>query len=325
MPPSGFFLCLRRTISAPIFRVTIALCAVFFGASKGAAPENTAAQWDHALSDDAFVAFGAKISGCQVDSDLFNAASEYAKPNTAFLIGEMHGTFESPQFALDVACLALGQRFRVTVALEIPHQQEDHKLQEFLASRQAGFTDGPFWNSSFQDGRSSVAMRRLIEQIRIWRKYYPVRLLTIDDPESHGQQRDAAMARNLANDIRKHKYDVYVVLTGNVHSSLKQGTPWDSKYAPMGHTLMNLVGNDTSIVSLEPQYYAGGSAYICTASNGSSCGETILKKARKDDLPSDDIAPRGVKISRNSLASNRLQGYYYFTTPVTSSPPAVSN
>lgn len=312
-----------RYMAALVPMVLVVLCLVFAGLwagdllQKGASLEKSFSQQMASLEH------RKQPSNCEIDSDLDNAIREYLKPGATLLIGEMHGTEESPQFVRDVACSALRADHKVTLALEIP-SQEGPRLQEFLRDGQTEFVDGPFWTSSFQDGRRSIAIRRLIETVRIWREQdYPVRLLTIDEPDAHGEQRESAMAHNLAADIEKHKKDVYVVLTGNIHSRLLRGTPWNSDYAPMGFTLANLVEADTSLVSLDPYYYEGGKAYVCTEDD---CGEiNLTKQPRPMGSAAVDLARRGVQIEpANPMALNRFHGYYYFTIPVRSSQPAIS-
>src|ERR1700704_4043714 len=117
---------------------------------------------------------------CQSNPDLDSSFSGYLTPNTAVLIGEMHGTRESPKFVQDVACYVLSAEPKrsVAVALEIP-SKEDSLLQRFLeGDRQVNVTDSPFWKSTYQDGRRSIAMRDLIMQLREWRETtHRVRLL----------------------------------------------------------------------------------------------------------------------------------------------------
>jgi hypothetical protein len=317
----------RWQMTIRICLIVLALCLLGFLVSKGAIPAPENRFWgkdiysETSLSlQDAHPQGRLKSLDCAVDSDLNNALKAYLKPNFVILIGEMHGTEESPQFAQDVVCSALRAQRRVTVALEIP-KQEEAPLQNFLQGQPFDFSASSFWKSDYQDGRRSVAMHRLIEKLRSWRgDHYPVRLLAIDEPESHGEQRETAMAESLEADIKENAQDVHIVLTGNIHSRLTRGTPWDRNYAPMGVALASLAkGTSTSIVSLDPRYYAGGSAYICVGDDGSTCGvNPLTPKAGK--LAATDFAGRGVSISQ--IEPNLFQGYYYFTTPVKSSEPA---
>jgi hypothetical protein len=265
----------------------------------------------------------AKRLGCESDANLDKALRGYLKPGFTLLIGEMHGTKESPQFVQDVACSALRAEHKVTLALEIP-KNEGNRLQGFIRGKSTDLTRSDFWMSAYQDGRSSIAMRGLIEKIRSWRESkYPIRLLAIDNPNSHGGEREKAMAESLVEDIENNKDDIHIVLTGNIHNRLEQGVPWDPTYAPMGSILAKLTENNVnaSIVSLAPQYDAGGNAYVCTGEDGSSCGATILASQTPSfNCPSTDREGRCVSIKE--IGPRRFLGQYYFTRPVNASGPA---
>jgi hypothetical protein len=67
----------------------------------------------------------------------------------ALLVGEVHGTVESPAFFAETACAALAGGRAVTVALEIP-VAEQARLEAFLASPggaadRAALLTGAFW------------------------------------------------------------------------------------------------------------------------------------------------------------------------------------
>jgi hypothetical protein len=314
---------MRRRMSARFHHVALIASVVFLGGSNGAVPDPHPSA-TRPPSD-------ARSLECNADPDLHSLVTTYLKPGVALLVGEMHGTQQSPQFVRDVACSALlanekrAKKLAITIALEIP-SDESPELQAFMNHRSTDdessyFLRSKFWNSPFQDGRRSQAMKSLLEAIRSWHaQHLPVRLLPIDEPAKHGEQRDAAMAQHLADDIKKNRGNVlYVVLTGNIHSSLDRGTPWDPNYAPMGLALADLVGADRRIISLQPHYYGGGSAYICESSESSSCRETPISRRPRND---GDTELRGVKVV-TPVSFAHLQGYYYFSTPVQSSDPAV--
>jgi hypothetical protein len=266
---------------------------------------------------------------CNPTSDL-GPVGEYLQPGTAVLIGEMHGTRESPQFVSDLVCSALKAHRKVAVALEIPGSEAPALQDSSPALRiPSHFTDDPFWTKPYQDGRSSMAMRDLIDQLRTWQggsvsgETASVRLLTIGSGrEVHGDERDREMAARLAADMKAHKDYVYLALMGNIHNRLDRGIPWDREYTPMGLALTRLVSNDTPIVSLANRYYEGGTAHVCEGRDVASCGEVALDKEPRTASSTRDQAPRGVRIS--SVDANLIRGYYYFTRPVTFSPPVRS-
>ena len=55
------------------------------------------------------------------------------KPGHVVLLGEMHGTNESPQFLSDALCVALQNSHSVTVGLELPFS-ETERADAFLES-----------------------------------------------------------------------------------------------------------------------------------------------------------------------------------------------
>jgi hypothetical protein len=251
------------------------------------------------------------------------------------LFGETHGTVENPRFVEDAALLALHQGRSVTVALEIPHE-EDPLLQAYLDFQRADFITGAFWHSPYKDGRSSEAMRELIKRVHDWRAQgYPVALVTLDpvqtpppgdvhQPLFTGVTRDEAMADQLMASIERAPDNLFLVLTGNLHQRLYRGTPWDQGYRPMGLLFARSARRltpGTRIVSLDVHYYGGGEAWACQGTSPSSCGQIILTEKLNDALPGED-APRGVTLSpgREGIPSS---GWVYFTERVHASAPAV--
>jgi len=90
------------------------------------------------------------------------------------LLGEMYGTVESPAFLANVVCLAIQAGRPVTVALEIPFQEEA-RITAYLGSAGAAadrkaLLGGPFWQDAYQDGRRSEAMLALLESLRRLRR-----------------------------------------------------------------------------------------------------------------------------------------------------------
>ena len=123
---------------------------------------------------------------------------------TVLLLGEMHGTAESPQFASQVACAALAAGVTVTVALEIPVEEEG-RVSAFLVSGGAEsdrimLLNSPFWNAEYQDGRRSRAMLDLLDGLRTSRTAAPHARVALIDHQSFedAQSRDRAMAARIA-------------------------------------------------------------------------------------------------------------------------------
>src|SRR5579864_8456481 len=86
------------------------------------------------------------------------------------LLGEMHGTAESPAFADCAVHRALDAGRSVTAAIEVPLEEEP-AVQGFLASAGSAadrdaLLAGAFWQAAFQDGRRSEAMLQYLEDLR---------------------------------------------------------------------------------------------------------------------------------------------------------------
>jgi hypothetical protein len=92
------------------------------------------------------------------------------RPAVRYLVlGELHGTMQNPEFFGSV--VAEAQHVRpVTVVLELPIG-ESERIARFLRSKgefedRRDLLNSNFWNSPYQDGRSSAAMIDLLERLR---------------------------------------------------------------------------------------------------------------------------------------------------------------
>ena len=189
------------------------------------------------------------------------------------LFGEMHGTKEIPAFIADVICMAVKKRVPVTLGLEIP-SDEQMAIDRFLVSKggeeaKARLTKGAFWHrkfpdgSSYTDGRTSIAILQLIDQIRSMRASgAKVRIVAYDQESgSVAQKRDWLMAQNLGDAARRESGNLFVVLTGDVHARLMRGTSWNKEFEPMGYLLTKSI-NSSHIVSFAVSH-EGGEAWLC--------------------------------------------------------------
>ncbi|WP_313495429.1 hypothetical protein [Stenotrophomonas sp.] len=116
------------------------------------------------------------------------------------LVGEVHGTNETPALIGDLACASATSGSPVVVALEIPIEEQT-SLDNFLASKgsdadQAALLATQFWARQPQDGRSSVAMLKLLHRLRTLRtEGAAISVLAVDD--GMAGSRDAGMARHI--------------------------------------------------------------------------------------------------------------------------------
>lgn len=244
---------------------------------------------------------------CKAD---INTASLDSK-RRILVFGEIHGTQEGPKYVSDVVCSLLKQGLPVNVALEFPVDQED-KILDYLKSigdkrSSQALLMAPFWHRPMQDGRSSAAMFKLIDNLRRLSQSHPRLSVHAIEPVPQANEppgrRDAAMAENLS---KLASPDGYVVaLVGNIHASRAVGTSFDPSYHPMGSMI-------------ERPFYTfeftspGGSYWACTP----VCGVV------NEPAPPKTISERTTTLS----ISSRTKGYDGLINlgPVTSSPPAIA-
>jgi len=193
-------------------------------------------------------------------------------PGRVLVLGELHGTVESPAFAGDVACHAAGTELDVVVALELsPTAKND--FETFLESPgepsdRSDLLSGSLWQQSYQDGRTSRAMADLLDGLaRLCREGHSVHVALFDaQPAGGGQARERAMAANLASSIEASPEAMHIVLTGNLHSRIAKGSRRSPDYEPMGYLLSRTLGVKR-LTSLNVSH-AGGSAWICAPDCG---------------------------------------------------------
>lgn len=238
------------------------------------------------------------------------------RPGTILLLGEMHGTRESPAFVANAACLAGRAATKVTVGLEIP-DPEAPRVTAYLASEgtaadRAALVAGDFWRRPGQDGRSSQAMVGLIESLRrLERQGYPVRLSLIDREIDDRDRRDRFMADRLKAAAEAAPGDLLLVLTGNLHARTKDGLPWDAKRPNMGAFLVKDLPS-RKIVALDVSN-AGGETWACIP-DMQHCGIHPLKLVRPGEAEKVVLYPQVDAVG--------FHGYYH-VGKVTAAGPAV--
>ncbi len=244
------------------------------------------------------------------------------RPGTVLILGELHGTAEAPAFAGRVAELAFGKGLAVTVGLEIP-RAETARVRTFLAS--AGepadrdrLLAGPFWQSSYQDGRRSEAMAGLLEALRRYAAAgRPVRVVCFDAQGVRAGGREQAMAEALAAASAEAPRDFTIALTGNLHARLSRGGRISD---PMALQVARLLPA-SRLVTLELRY-SGGTAWVC--GTGGACGIRRVGGHGLDAAPhvTLDVQPGQSPLSA-ALPGDGFHGGFY-VGEIHASPPAVA-
>jgi hypothetical protein len=243
-------------------------------------------------------------------------------PGKGLLLGEMHGTVESPAFLADVVCLALQAGRSVTVALEIPFQEEA-RFAAYLdsagsAADRIALLAGAFWQDPYQDGRRSEAMLALLESLRRLRPSGAAGTagaalaVVLLDATPQAPARDRFMAERLSAAVGKRPNDLFLALTGNYHNRLAPGAPWDAHYEPMG-LLLSRLRPDLPLTALDVAT-TGGTAWICLSASPDSCHVHPTRATT-------ETKESGVSLHA-AVDKNGYSGVYRIG-PMTASPPAV--
>jgi hypothetical protein len=198
------------------------------------------------------------------------------------LVGEMHGTEESPAFVARLLC-ERGAAPTV-LGLELP-ASEQPALDAFLASDGGALAiralvAGAHWQRADQDGRSSLAMLALVETARRARlQGRALDVVAFDVEPPGGADRDQRMAQNLLAARAAHPGAALIVLTGNIHASTVKGTRWDPDLVPMGAHLRS-AGAPVRGIDVR---HAGGTAWVCMMDGG--CGPAELEGSGRGATP----------------------------------------
>lgn len=232
---------------------------------------------------------------------------EVIGPGRILLLGELHGTKESPAFLSAVSCHAVSEELSVTVALELPHSEEE-AVETFLGS--TGSAEDllkilrlPFWAKSYQDGRTSRAMLTLLEDLRSMKQSGGKLQVVLMDAPSEPRTRDEAMAGRLLAVAKESPDGFLVALSGNVHNRTARGS------RGMGERVLKGAGAER-LTSLDLSHN-GGTAWICEATEG--CGPLRLRGGGT-----------GPGLQVNLYAEPDSMGYHgtYHVGEITASPPA---
>jgi len=198
------------------------------------------------------LAAGAEIPFEKAD-EIPARAYDLIRDKRVIWLGELHGTKEAPQLFLGLVKLVCKHHpTPPVIALEIP-TTDQRALDRYLANEDDSFLrSSPFFSSKLKDGRSSQALVALLSLLR---KEKIAAVVCFDSPGAESpQQRDTAMAENLQACARKYPGAKLLVLSGNIHASIIQGTEWDSAYRPAAYELMRHVG---PLVSFRLAYEGG--------------------------------------------------------------------
>ena len=202
------------------------------------------------------------------------------------VVGEMHGTAETPAAFADMVCAAR-DKGPVTVALEFSESMQP-MLEAFMAAESeqaerailAAYPHGPFVH---HDGRGSVAVLDLLLRLREMQRETPslkVVAFAPDSPRVQGFNQSYSeldMGHRLATAARKAPDSRMLVLVGNIHAQKKMIESFNLTPA-----VVHLPSAEVVSLYAVPQ---GGTAWNC---RGEACGNPLPETY--------DAAARGVVI-----------------------------
>ncbi|MGY5942581.1 calcium-binding protein [Stenotrophomonas forensis] len=194
---------------------------------------------------------------------------QHAGDHRLLVLGEFHGTRETPLLVRQLVEAYVADGAAVRLALELP-THENAALATYMASAgtaeaRAALRGTTYWNvhSRMHDGRRSEDMLDLIEAARVLRSEgRDVQVLGFDRVLSADMAGTGARDQVMAEEVRAHatalsKNGRLLVLTGNVHGMRRQ--PQMIAYPPMTALLKDL---DLYNVRIEAR---GGEGWGCAA------------------------------------------------------------
>lgn len=166
-------------------------------------------------------------------------ADVLARPNSQFIIlGELHGTAESPDLFGDAVCLTALSR-NVVVGLEMP-TRDQAAIDRFLASdggaeAQDDLLSSPFWSAQLKDGRQSEAQFSLLDYLRRLKAAGRIQGVVAFQPSelraaSSNTEYEQAMAGILI--AARDPETTMIALVGKVHARTG-AMPFGDGYRPM--------------------------------------------------------------------------------------------
>lgn len=182
------------------------------------------------------------------------------------LIGELHGTEETPRLFGNLVTVATGEKNkRIGVGLELPIQlqrliDEAVKNNTTIDSFRQQLLADPVWQK-IDDGRSSQAMLDLICGTLKLAQSQKISVFFFD---TSNIERDASMAQFIGQRVREQRYDMTFILTGNIHANKAPRHPLKMKVVPMGYRLEE----QGFILHSYDVGYSEGDAWICTPKCG---------------------------------------------------------
>jgi len=239
----------------------------------------------------------------------------WANSQTRYVIvGEVHGTVQTPALFADLACAAHASGRPVVVGIEISATAQP-ALDAFLASdggvsARARFLASPIWHFPFKDGRSSRAYLQLIERLRKLKRAGLIQHVAAIQPSDAAagdtaNQANSAMADRIRAAGSGDPHTLVLVLVGNFHAR-KRASVFGTE------TIVTAAADLPPGETLSLSVTTTGEAWNCVTASVTGCGPHAQPQGRP--------SPRGVTLT--PAANGDYDGFIGLGVPATASPPA---
>jgi hypothetical protein len=184
-------------------------------------------------------------------SQLPPACYDSLKNYSLILLGEMHGTNESPALVNAIARLFAGRNKKIIVALEIPDNEQSFINGVMRSGDTNLFRKSPFFKN-IRDGRTSRAMANLLISLR---RIPNATVACFDYSTTVKDQRegDSLMAVNVSILRKNNPQALVILLAGNIHTNIKKGLR--ENFETMGSYLVG--ESESGILSLDIRFLKG--------------------------------------------------------------------
>ncbi len=195
----------------------------------------------------------------KLPAKIYDALKEYK----AILLGEIHGTNETPEYVEGMVDLWLSKGQKVLLGLEI-YGVEQTTIDSFMRTGDfAIIKKMRFFNTKFKDGRSSIAMSNLIKSCY---GKANLKIVCLDITSPGALNKDSMMAVCINNALKSNPGYVLISLTGNIHNKI------DSNQfgTPMGYYIYRIANSTFAkqeIISLDIMF-DHGTAWNCSPDCG---------------------------------------------------------
>ena len=236
----------------------------------------------------------------------------WSQPGLRFVVvGEMHGTTETPAIFADLVCSARRTQRPIVVGVELRDQDA---IDGFMGSGGSNHHEAAIhdllskreWRSS--DGRTSQAMLTLLEELRALKLEGVVSgvvAFSQAQPDAPDAEREERMASVLLSAAKRNPNALVIALTGNVHAC-KKTLPEIGAYPLMASFLPSAATVSLFVTD------RGGEAWTC---DGTGCGP--------HRLDSTGALNRGIALSQGASPLPGFDGVLSTGLKATASSPAI--